>query len=51
MGNICYSAKIISPRGNVIKEEVFRTKSEAENFKMEIKHNSDKRVRITKTQC
>ena len=51
MGNICYAVKVISPRGNVLKEEVFKNKSEAENFKMEIKHNSDKKVRISKTQC
>ena len=48
---MCYQVKVFSPRGNVLKEETFKDKSEAENFKMEIKHNSDKRVRISKTQC
>ena len=48
---LCYIAIVKSPRGNVIDEKVFRKKSDATAFKMETEYNSEKRVRLKKTEC
>ena len=51
MSAMCYIAQIKSPRGNVIDEKVFRKKSDASAFKKETEYNSEKRVKLKKTEC
>lgn len=49
--SICYVAVVKSPRGNVVEEKPFRKKSDAVAFKKEIEYNTEKRVRLKKTEC
>lgn len=48
---VCYLARVQSKRGNVMDEKVFRKKSEAMAFKNETEYNTEKKVKLKKTEC